>query len=201
MRKLYRIFILPSVLAVLVLSVVGTPFIGQVTAVFDVNELEGFVPGDLIIVEPQNTTYIDVVPLNVVTSSGNFELNSLFYDCPLWNDGYSYSIDGQDNVTISAGTFLNTTLTSLDSGGHCIVVYTYFYVAWGQLAGPYCYSSESVYFSVIKTDVTIHGPHNKTTVFVLSVSVMSAAIICSMIVMYKKHMRLNVCKINDPNTV
>jgi hypothetical protein len=183
MRRGCRYFILLTVLIVVVLSVVGTPFVGQVTASINVAELDSYSPGDLIIVEPKNTTYVDVVPLNIVVTNGEFEPTSVYYNYPLWGGGYSYSIDGQDNVTITTGSSPNITLTSLDSGGHCIVVYSYFYVAWGQLAGPFCQSSEPVYFSVITTQ----EPQNKTSLLlILSISGATVIVIGSILFLYKK---------------
>ena len=183
MRKSYRYFLL-TVLAVLVLPVVGTPSIKQTTATehYDIAKIDGYT-GDLRIVEPKNTTYGNVVPLSIVITSVAFEPSSVYYNCPTWGGGYSYSIDGQANVTIPVGTSPNMTLTNLASGEHCIIVYIYFYVAWGQLA-PFCQGSEPVYFSVVN-DVVETGPSNT-----LILSILGTAIIIIMgtilVSMYKK---------------
>jgi len=164
---------------VLILIIIGTPFITQVKA-YDAKELDGFIPGDLIIVEPKNkAVYTDVVLLNIEhTSYGTYHFD-------LWGNGYSYSIDGQANITIPNGISPNIILTDLDEGEHCIIVYTSFYVAWGQLSGPYYYSSEPVHFS-IKTDSQTTPIRISPTTLILIISMVSAIVIGSMIAIYKK---------------
>jgi len=157
-----RYLVLLTGLTVLGLAVVGTLIVEQTKAEYDAYELEGFIPGDLTIVEPKNTTYTNIVPLTIQTTPWSFEPNSKFYHAQPMGQGYSYSINGQANITITNTTPPTILLTELDPGNHSIVVYTYFYFGMGQMWGPYGYSSEPAYFNVIKTNITIQEPQNKT---------------------------------------
>lgn len=139
----------------------GAQFVSLVKGWSTPYELDGFIPSTISIVSPQNKSYIDVVPLNFSGTSGGFEPDSPYRGYQLWGGGYSYSLDGQANVSIAG----NTTLTGLSAGAHWIVVYSYYYVAWGQLAGPFSdEGSAPVYFTVISTppDISIVVPENKT---------------------------------------
>ncbi|MDR2708224.1 MAG: hypothetical protein LBB87_05730 [Nitrososphaerota archaeon] len=182
MQKGRHYLISLPVLVVLVICVVGTPFVEQATSIeffVNVDELDDYIPGDIIIVEPKNTTYVNVVPLNFVAKNGEFKPTSVYYNYPIWGPWYSYSIDGQANVTIPVEASLDITLTNLDSGEHCIVVYSYFYVAWGQIA-PFCQSSETVYFSVVKTGIS------NTLILSILGATMIIAIGTIIVITYKK---------------
>lgn len=122
--------------------------------------LDGYIPSTISILNPQNKTYIDEVSLNFRATGGGFEPDSPYSVYQLWGGGYSYSLDGQGNVSIAG----NTTLSGLSAGAHWLVVYSYYYLAWGQLSGPYCESSTPVYFTVISTppNIAIIEPENKT---------------------------------------
>jgi hypothetical protein len=172
--KTHRYLILLTVLAVLILSVIGISLIRQAEA-YNAKELNGYIQGDLSIVEPKNNTvYTNVVPLNITQTTYGKYLG--FF---LLGNGYSYSIDGKDNVTLPKGMPPNKVFINLDEGDHCIVAYSSFAYSWGQLAGPYEYSSEPVYFSVIKTTDTQISP----AIHILIISIVSAAIIGIMIIL------------------
>jgi hypothetical protein len=124
-------------------------------------ELDGFFPPTLSIEHPRNQSYIDAVPLSFIERSGGFEPGSMYYQLyQLWGGGYSYSLDGQANISIAG----NTTLTGLSNGTHFIVVFLHYYIATGQLVGPWSVSSEPVHFTVISNApvISITTPENKT---------------------------------------
>jgi hypothetical protein len=148
------------VLAILISTVVGAEFIGQVNAWNTPHELEGFIPATIKIVSPQNTTYTDFVPIKFIATSGGFEPNSPYSGYQLFGGGYSYSLDGQANVSIAG----DTTLADLGTGSHWIVIYAHYYVSCGQFVGPFSDGSEPIYFAVISTalNMSIQNPQNKT---------------------------------------
>jgi len=106
------------------------------TAIF-VTESE---PPVISVLSPENKTYsVTDVPLE-------YTVNRYFYVT-------TYSLDGQENVTIIG----NTTLTGLSEGPHKIVVYI------EDVPGNIS-SSEIIYFTVAtgSTGITILSPENKT---------------------------------------
>ncbi|MDI9576952.1 MAG: hypothetical protein QM398_02310 [Thermoproteota archaeon] len=138
---LFTFILLLMLTAFLALSVL--PVKGWTTP----HELEGFKPPTVRIINPQNTTYTDNIPLIFIVTSGGFEPNSPYSTYQLWGGGYSYSLDGQANVSIEG----NTTLTGLDDGMHQIVIYTQYYVSAGQLVGPFSDNSEPVSFNIVSS--------------------------------------------------
>lgn len=135
-----------------------TALIGQANACYGC-DFWGVIPGEVIIIEPQNKTYANVVSLTIQTKNPEFTPNNPWKEYSLWKS-FRYSINGQDNVTITGESPI--ILTGLDQGSHSIVFYSSFSVNSGQLYGPYVHSSEPVYFSVINTDISIQEPQNKT---------------------------------------
>jgi len=106
------------------------------TAIF-VTEYE---PPVISVLSPENKTYsVTDVPLE-------YTVNRYFY-------ATTYSLDGQENVTIIG----NTTLTGLSEGPHKIVVYI-------EDVPENISSSEIIYFTVAtgSTGITILSPENKT---------------------------------------
>ena len=150
-----------TLLLVLMLTVFSVFFFLPVKAWSTPHELDGFIPSTVRIISPQNITYTDDVPLTFTVSGGGFEPNSPYSAYQLWGGGYSYSLDGKANVSITG----NTTLTGLNTGAHWIVIYAHYYVACGQLVGPFSDSNvEPTYFRVTSTTPTlsIQEPQNKT---------------------------------------
>ncbi|MDR0373914.1 MAG: hypothetical protein LBI79_10305 [Nitrososphaerota archaeon] len=110
MSLIKRYLALLAGLTVLFLAVVETPTIGQVEA-SNANPF-GYTP-TINIIEPQNTTYIDFIPLNLALIG---ELDPKIGW--IFSSYYSYSLDGQNNVPFEAGS---TILRDLDEGNHWIV--------------------------------------------------------------------------------
>jgi hypothetical protein len=123
-------------------------------------ELDGFFPPTISIESPRNQSCINTVPLSFISRGGDFEPVSIYRLYQLWGGGYSYSLDGQVNVSIAG----NTTLTGLPTGTHWIVVFSYYYINTGQLVGPWSVSSEPVYFTLISDApfISVTTPENKT---------------------------------------
>lgn len=114
----------------------------KLTVYFTVNTTVPDSPLQISVISPSNTTYTtEDVPLNVTVD----ELNT-------W---LAYSIDGQENITISG----NTTLTSLTDGSHALLVYA------NDTKGN-TGTSEVVFFTVelppVIRGVTILSPENIT---------------------------------------
>jgi hypothetical protein len=146
---------LALILTIMFLAVARTQFIMKAEGSFS---FEGYVPSTISITSPKNNeTYIDRVPLSFTTTARDFDPTRFSM---LWGAGYGYSIDGQDPVSIDG----NTTITGLSAGIHWIVVYSYFYVVWGQVSGPYSDDSASLNFTVISTtpSISIIEPKNTT---------------------------------------
>jgi hypothetical protein len=147
-------------LALFFAAVAGAPLIKTVKGWNHPSELDGFVPSTISIESPRNQSYINTVPLSFIVRGGGFEPESMYRLYQLWGGGYSYSLDGQANVSISG----NTTITGLSTGTHWVVVFSYYYINTGQLLGPWSVSSEPVYFTVISDApaISVTTPENKT---------------------------------------
>ena len=130
---------------------------------------------EILVRSPKNSaSYADSVPLDFTiylsTYSGPYSSYtgpySPFGEVDLWHNGYSYSLDGQANVSIAG----NTTLTGLANGTHSIRVYEsldYFNSYFMAGIGPQPYGtaySNMVVFSFSNTIPTISNlsVENKT---------------------------------------
>jgi hypothetical protein len=93
------------------------------------------IPPCITILSPENKIYAtNTIPLNFTI------------DKPLkWISWIGYSLDGQTNITISG----NTTLTDLEDGAHCVIVYAND-TCWGLMG-----ASETVCFTVDTTPPNI----------------------------------------------